>query len=187
MKFAFALLVMVLAASAQAAPDIPPLAALAGVHVGIDTVQALDRQLGPARVTVGGHPRGVHEWRSQQTGWGLHVDGFYYDDRDGRVIDTLSVFRPASDLARLLPQADLPRKKLLFMGVVTLGMSRAEILRLLHAKLPPPERETDKLVWKVEGARRFNSTNHHLFRAWSAKLRFDHDQLSDITLDASQS
>jgi hypothetical protein len=185
MRTAILLLIMVIGIRLQASPGIPPIAALGGIRVGFDTVQTLDRLLGPARVSTGGHPRGIHTWRSQQSGYGLQADGFYYNDQGGRVIDSLSVFIPSSEEAQLLPMADLPRKELLFMGVVSLGMGQKEVMKLLQGKLPKPKRDGATLVWKVDGDFRFNSVNHYRFKNWTAKLQFDRNQLSEINIDAS--
>lgn len=166
-------------------PAIPKMADLAGLRVGYDTRQSLDRRLGPAHVSIGGHPRGVHEWRSRQTGWGLHTDAFYDNGSGGTVIDSLSVFVPQRDLAAVLPRANLPARQMRFMGLVSPGMDEAEVLRLLKGKLPPPQTAGDSLIWVAKGEHRFNSLNHYVFKTWTAKLRFEHGRLSEIEVDAS--
>lgn len=72
-------------------------------------------------------------------------------------------------------------------NLVSLSLSQAEVLRLLRAELPPPDRDSDSLVWKLKGSYRFNMVNHYLFRTWTAKLRFAHDRLCEIDIEAARS
>src|SRR4051794_29170076 len=72
------------AASAIADPktSVPAFADFAGVRVGLDTMQRLEKQLGPGKPVKGGHPLGGREWRTSRPRAIIYADGFNSFDRD---------------------------------------------------------------------------------------------------------
>ena len=186
MRYILCLLFISMVSCAEAGTQVPALAELAGVRDGFDTVEGMEQKFGPGKPMIGGHPHGARSWQSKQTGCYLWADGFYYDDHDRRVIDSLSISSPPKDdrstpLKDRDPQIDLPASSVRFMGSVTLGMSRAEVLRFLRVKLPSPQRKANELVWKALGSYTFS---HYKVSSWTATLHFEQDRLDDISISA---
>jgi hypothetical protein len=169
MKYVIFLLLISIVPRADAGARIPRLAELAGVRAGFDTVEGMEQKFGPGKPMAGGHPHGARSWQSKQTGCYLWADGFYYDNYNRRVIDSISISSPPKD-DRLTPskdrdpQIDLPSSSVRFMGSVTLGMSRAEVLRSLSGKLHSPQRN-----YKISN--------------WTATLHFEQDRLDRICIE----
>jgi hypothetical protein len=113
----------------------------------------------------------------------VFTHGSYCDDRGAPVIDLLSVSFTTIE-GRPRPNADIPRRNLLFMHAVSVGMSRAEVLRRLRDKLPPPEINAESLTWKAKGNYRFNAMKHYQFTKWTAQLLFKQGWLTNIVVRA---
>jgi hypothetical protein len=162
--------------------NVPAFAAIAGIRVGLDTMELLEQKIGNGSVTMGGHSHGGREWQFKQSGWYLYADGFYYDDAGRRVIDTISIELDAPH--KKIPYANLSRKRMLFMGVISPGMKRDEILRLLRGKLAQPKIVDNSLLWMGKGAVSFNTVNHYKVAAWKATLSFEGEILHRIFIEA---
>jgi len=181
---------VLLAAPAQADPatSIPAIARLCGIRVGWDTMTALETRLGPGLAYTGGHPLGARGWRCPALGLLINADGFYYRDRgrdQDRVVDDLSICRLAGYREDLkFPLAHLLPSQALFMGVVSPGMTRAEVRAALGSSLPAPQVEGDQWIWNAPGFTRINVLNHVVVRSWQARLTFQHGKLDDIDLRA---
>jgi hypothetical protein len=185
-----ALLWTAFAAPAVADPktSIPAFADFAGVRVGLDTIQRLEKRLGPGRPTTGGHPHGAREWRISRPRAILYADGFNSFDRAGvsyrgeRQIDSLSIIRRHERSA--LPLANVDADRVKFMGRVGLGTSRRHVLKSLAALLPPPESVGDDLIWKSKGFVRVSTVNNYRTTAWEARLHFQNGTLDEIQISA---
>jgi hypothetical protein len=166
----------------KATENVPPIAAIAGIRLGADTIGLLEQKIGKGHVTMGGHSRGGREWRFNRTGWYLYADGFYYNDAGGRVIDTVSIELDNSE--DWLPNANLSARQLSFMGVVFPGMKRDQVLSLLRNRLPKPEIFDHALIWTGNGDVHFNRTNHYEVKSWKATLSFQRGILHRIFIEA---
>jgi hypothetical protein len=174
---------------ADPAVNVPKIAKLGEIRVGLDTVEALERSAGPGLAFTGGHPEGNCLWQSKQTGWYLRVDGFYYNQQDQRIIDSLSVALPPGDdkpptSNEVYRHANIPRAGMLFMNVVSLGMQESEVLRMLRGKLPPPRKSEDELVWKSKGHAPMGNYKDTAYENWTATLEFDGKILVRIDIEA---
>jgi hypothetical protein len=169
---------------AGASTSIPAFAELCGVQVGYDTIQTMERQIGRGLPTIGGHPRGGRAWQVRGARCSIYADAFHWTDRphsdQGKVLDQLSL--GVNSDAGELPVAHLPRKQTRFMGVVALGMTKSEVLRLLRGKLPPPIDANGELVWEATGFVRVSRLNHDTNTKWRATLRFEGDRLAEIEI-----
>src|SRR5689334_21666373 len=56
--------------------SVPPLATIAGIRVGYDGMDRLERRLGPGAIMIGGHPQGARVWNIRASRWWLYADGF---------------------------------------------------------------------------------------------------------------
>ncbi len=135
---------------------------------------------------IGGHAHGGRLWQSSAAGCDIYADAFYYNDHKGRaygrVLDSLSI-TPSSHNPEI-PAARLPRKQALFMGVVSLGMTKAEVLHALKSKLPPPKARGSGLIWDVTGFVPVNRGNNVATHSWRAELHFEGNKLQEIRIDA---
>ena len=182
------MLLLSVALSADAARSIPPIAKLCGIQVGYDTMERLEAVLGPGLPMLGGHPLGARRWRVPALGISIWADGFYYDE-DGRVADQLWIWRPASPDDLDIPIAHLLPAQARFMGAVTLGMTRRQVLAALCSRLPPPRISRallpflpgDTWTWNSPGFFRINAGN--VCRSWKATLTFWRGKLDEIDID----
>ncbi len=159
---------------------IPKIASIAGIRVGLDTLETLEKRFGPALRVMGGHPRGARVWRSRQTKWFIYADGFGYNDQGERVIDQFTVY--TDDSTAKIPRASVPRQQLMFMNAVALGMTRHQVRYALRHKLPAPTVQGNHLIWKMKGLVRINEARSNDEGAWQADLRFPHEKLDAITV-----
>jgi hypothetical protein len=172
------------ASSLSAKSSVPDLASICGVQVGVDFMGALEKRIGPGQPCLGGHSHSGRCWHAFAADGDIYADGFYYPDhsphevRDDWVIDEFSLTAGPPDY--FAPSAEISRKRASFMGVVSLGMTKTETLRLLKDRLPPPKIDGSALVWAANGFHRINRTNDCVVRAWSAKLTFRDDKLEKI-------
>ncbi len=160
--------------------SIPEFAQICGVRVGRDTMEHLENILGHGLPQIGGHAHGARFWRVPHAGCDVHADGFFYTERSRRVIDEISIY-PLSRDARI-PVASFPRKQARFLGVVSLGMTREQVLRTLKSTLPVPEADDDTLTWKSAGFFRVSRSNGVINREWKAILHFESGVLSEIQI-----
>lgn len=171
--------------SESSAVVIPAIAQLAGVRVGFDSVERLEHLFGPGYAFTGGHPNGAREWRSRQTGWYINADGFDYNKRGERVLDTVSIGITGIIGGKTAPSVFAPRQRLLFLGGITLGMTREQVRSALENRLPPPRVNGDSWVWEAKGFSPPNPNNNgESKRDWCAILTFATGRLAEITVDA---
>ena len=150
-------------------------------------MESLERQIGQGLPQLGGHAHGARLWQSRAGDCDIWADAFHYNDRDGRaygrVLDFLSI-TPCSHDPKI-PVAKLSGKQTLFMGVVSLGMTKAEVLRVLKSKLPPPKAQENALVWEATGFVRVSHLNNVVTKSWRVELRFEREKLQEIRIEAS--
>jgi len=188
------MLLLTAAVRSKATPSIPPIAKLCGIQVGYDTMERLEAILGAGLPQLGGHPLGARLWRAPALGIAVWADGFYYNDKDGRVADHLWIgqWGPASPDDIRIPIAHLLPAQARFLGAVTLGMTRRQVVAALGSRLPPPRISRtqppfapgDDWTWTSPGFFRFNALNHNVVRSWTATLTFRRGKLDVIDIDA---
>jgi hypothetical protein len=165
---------------------VPAIARIAGAWVGRDTVERLEHRLGPGLHYTGQHPHGGRSWVSPSTHLWIDADGFDYNDR-GRILNTIDLSlddgQSADPHVPRIP-ARVRSRSLAFMGMVLPGMSRAQVLRLLRNRLPPPKAEASALTWEMRGWATIHPPRPDMrgteYRVWDAQLRFRKDTLTDI-------
>lgn len=171
---------------------VPGIATICGVGIGYDTMDTLEGQIGHGLPEMGGHPNSGRRWRCNNCD--ISADAFYYYDgqghADGAVIDFLSITSLSHDPAVLerlgentLPIARLAPKQTHFLGIVSLGMTKMQVLRALSSRIAPPEDMGTALVWNAAGYVRVRS--NIVMTSWRAQLRFESDKLQEIRIESS--
>ena len=138
--------------------DIPAIAQILGIRVGKDTMETLEKRLGPGAVCVGGHPSGGRAWFIKGLNVYVYADGFDYSD-DGRLIDNLVIAETKED-ARICPPYGQPmppvpkvnpgKLPLGWLGRVLPGDYKAAVLNATTS-LPSPKLQGHTLYWKAAG------------------------------------
>lgn len=177
------------AVCAEPARDhIPVIAHIAGITVGHDTIESLTRRFGPGTKYTGQHPHGGRVWNVASLGAQVDADGFYYN-RYGRIVDTLSVFSDLHGQPGHRRGRHRSGERMLFMGVISLGMTKAAVLRSLRRKLPPSRTLHDEfwkgtgreeLGWHMSGVAERTPSQPPRFTVWDAKLLFEKNRLVGI-------
>jgi hypothetical protein len=191
-KLILCLILLVLACSRSEARDsVPELAQICGVRIGYDTMDALEHQIGHGLPEMGGHSHSGREWIFHRGDCDISADAFFYYDEQGHangaVVDLVSITPLSHDSStreweNTLPGARLALGQARFMGVVSLGMTKAETLRVLGSRLSPPDVQKSDLVWTFPGFVRVRS--NILMTSWRAELKFDHDKLQEIRIES---
>ena len=161
----------------------PAWAELCGIRVGVDSMETLERKLGPGEPCIGGHARSGRAWRLPEAGCDVYADAFHYNDRGERVLDTLSMTRLQADSTA--PMAALGWRLTLFNRQVRLGMSKEQVSEALGSKWPAPKVDGAAWVWKAVGSVPFNRRNRYATQQWQATLRFEKGRLAEIMLQSS--
>jgi hypothetical protein len=167
---------------------VPPIARLAGVTVGVTTIERLESRFGPGLAYTGGHPQGAREWRIKRTHNYVDADGFDYHDDGGRVVDSMSISMSNGTVdvvSNKIPVTRVTLSRPALAGVIFLGMTEDEILRAIRGKLPAPAgRKTDTWKWEMKGRAYVNTVNHETFTDWTAEVHFDHHHVDWIRVES---
>jgi hypothetical protein len=170
---------------AESKTRIPKFATFAGIRVGLDTIQTLEKKFGRGLPDLGGHPRGGRDWRVPGKNEFIYADGFNSFDKNGityaggRQVDTFWI-RKRDDVSGL-PNARISDRHLKFMGVVGLGMTRQHALAALSDVLPVPEQSGDDLICRAKGYVFLSRINYpHITTDWKAVLHFENEHLTEI-------
>jgi hypothetical protein len=161
---------------------IPKFATIGGIRVGLDTMQYLEKRLGPGSPQLGGHPLGARIWRVPGTNDTIFADGFNSFDSHGisyaggRQIDNFDV-EVIDDISDL-PTARIKVRHLRFMNLVGLGATHHQAMLSLRNVLPPPDESTGDFVWRSSGFVRVSRVNHIVTTGWIATLHFENDRLT---------
>jgi hypothetical protein len=161
--------------------SIPEIAKIGKVQIGYSTQEELARKWGNGKTIIGGHPNSGRVWRIAGTDWRLQTDGFEYSER-GLVVDEISLFSdsgPAGDI----PAARLSKKDFFWLGEISLGMSKTELLTVLKQRSLSNTLTADGFEIHAEGFSPLTSVNTP-FRKWTATLTFSHDILVRLDLSA---
>jgi hypothetical protein len=163
---------------------VPQIARLLGVRVGYNGQGALERTLGKGLRAIGGHPNSRQLWRTRSPNGVIETDGFSMNDEGYYVesLDWTSCDSEHSDPA--IPWArSLPRRSG-WLGVVNLGMTKREVMRLTVGRLPPPAQRGDTWKWKAKGfvVPKFEQLQD-AYQGWTATLEFNHGRLVSIGIE----
>jgi len=156
-------------------------------------MDALEHEIGHGLPEMGGHPHSGREWLFHRGDCDISADAFYYYDEhghaDGAVLDFVSITPLSHDPVvrestgeNALPGARLALEQVRFMGVVSLGMTKTEVLHALGSRLPPPDVQQSDLVWTAPGSVRVRS--NILMTSWRAQLKFEQDKLHEIRIES---
>ena len=159
----------------NAPPHPPTFAQVLKVTLGVTAQRKLERMLGSADVTIGGHSNSGREWYFNN-GLQLRSDGFDLG-KDGYILDTLvfSQWRGQLGDTRAFAQSGVGVWKKL-----RVGMTPAACLAVLPAETRQPTIAPDSLIWqeKVFGAR----GSRHADFYYEATLRFSKGRLESLLL-----
>ena len=176
----------------SAAVSIPPIASLAKIQIGFSSEDDLEKTWGNGLTTVGSHPNSGEEWRVPGTHWLIFIDGFYYSKR-GLVVDTLSISEvpdisadpDAAESWRHAPDARLGKQAFAWMGDITLGMPRDKVMEALKKHSLTFTQADGGIEVQARGFSPVTSERGSDFREWVVKLKFEHDQLSELIMNAT--
>ncbi len=166
---------------------IPAIARIAGIRVGYDTIEEMEQRLGAGMAYTGGHPQGAREWRIWGTHWYVDADAFDYNGR-GTVLDYAIISESPVGLGSpprfpRCPTTRRTRRKLGWLGVVSPGFSRAQVLHAIQGRLPVPKRQGDKWTWTARGFERLTSSQEP-YVTWKATLVFRKGHLTKIVVES---
>ena len=162
--------------------SIPKIARIGKVRIGYSTQEALAKQWGEGKTITGGHPNSGRIWRVKGTRWILSTDGFEYSER-GLVMDNLS-FCENPKLPGDVPFARLSKNDFCWLGEISPGMTKDEVMQILKRKSLPILTTQEGCEIRAQGFYALSSINSPL-RKWRATLRFANGSLSALHLDAS--
>jgi hypothetical protein len=125
------------------------------------------------------------------TRWILSTDGFDYSER-GLVVDSLSFCEnpklrgdvPFTKLPNVVPFARLSKNDFLWLGEISPGMTKDEVMQILKRKSLPILTTQEGCEISAQGFYALSSINTPL-RKWSATLHFSDGSLSALHLNAS--
>lgn len=159
--------------------SIPAIARLLGVRIGINGRDRLERKFGTGSYSVGGHPNGIETWRTRSPKGEIVTEGFCYND-EGEALENVD-WSLESKSDSTIPRIHHLPYNAGWMGVINLGMTKAQVAQLTAKRLPPPKTEfEDEWIWEAKGFYRPSPVNGDVYRKWSATLIFEHDRVASI-------
>jgi hypothetical protein len=168
--------------------SVPIISQILGVRVGVDTVEMIERIIGPGAPCMGGHPHGGRAWYLKTHHVWVYADGFDYNKKGERVIDDIQLGLRKEDMRYDFNQEEpKPRismvasenKSVGWLGSILPGMSRQTVVRLTQG-LPKPKRSANKLIWSLRGT---HETSEGIENAkWNAELTFDKNTVTTVEI-----
>ena len=155
--------------------SIPTIARIAGIRVGLDSIERMQRMHGTFMAITGGHSGGGRVWDLSKFGLELHADGFEYSRR-GRVVDEVWLSSYGGP-HRVLTGRSV--RRIGWLRAVVPGQSMLQVRRLT-ARLPKPRIRGDVWTWRATGFARTTSNATMPFLDWTAKLTFRSGRLDEI-------
>jgi hypothetical protein len=142
-----------------------------------DTMERLERRLGPGRPTIGGHPNGARLWRDRQRGWTIYADGFEYVN-NGLLLEGIRLTEGPGPKARPAINARYG-----ILDGARPGMSRAQVKASLRGQIGFWKGDTFFQMGRAQVNHSTNSESENL-RRWIADFSFTKDRLVGIDLRA---
>ena len=137
--------------------------------------------MGEGLSVTGGHPNSGRVWRVRGTPWVVRTDGFEYSNR-GLVVDTFEICE-GTPAVRDAPCAKLDPEQFAWLGLVTPGLTRSQLLEILkRERLPALQTERGFEVY-ADGFHRQKGLD---FKVWTAAFEFDPDKLRRLTINAAE-
>jgi hypothetical protein len=160
--------------------SIPRIARIGKVQIGYSTQEDLARKWGEGKTVIGGHPNSGRVWRVKGSPWRISTDGFDYSER-GLVVDQLSL-NAYPDQLRDVPYAKLSKKDFVWLGEISLGMSKKKVMQILKRNSLPVTPTKQGCEINLRG---FSPVTSIItpFRNWKATLTFTNDLLISLNLD----
>jgi hypothetical protein len=164
----------------------PRIAEIGGIKIGYSTQEELQRSWGEGLTVVGGHPNSGRRWRVRDTDWIIATDGFLYSNR-GLVIDGLQIVSGETGDPDFLnaPYARLDKKAFGWLGEISCGMTRDEVIGVLQRRGVPFKDHGEVLSVNADGFSEITSEENASFDQWEARLYFKDGKLSCLKLDAA--
>ena len=173
------------AADGQTPPprtSIPEISRIGKVQIGYSSQEDLDRVWGEGKMIIGGHATSGRVWRIKNSTWLVNTDGFDYSPR-GLVVDGFSL-SASTDSPSDVPYTKLPKKDFAWLGGISLGMSKNEVMQILHRKSLAVIPTKDGCQIKARGFSPITSTVTPI-RNWKATLTFAKGVLIKLQLGAT--
>src|SRR5690606_19430686 len=117
------------------------------------------------------------------TPWVLRTDGFDYSHQ-GFVVDGLEIYENPGGMNDV-PFAKLSKNDFIWLGGISMGISKAEAMRILQREAPSFAMTKDGFETSAEGFHALESSIPPL-KTWTASLGFTNGLLNRFTLSASQ-
>jgi hypothetical protein len=147
-------------------------------------MERLKRRMGKGYVYPESHSHTSCEWKKRGTRWYLDADAGSMNNHQEKVIDRVMVLPYSYIEAYDVPALRRHIAKKIFMGVVSLGMTKRQILAALRGKLPPPTVNQDHWTWKAKGLVQVNGNQADDEHEWTADMEFDEGRLQEISVTA---
>jgi hypothetical protein len=164
--------------------SIPPIAEIGGVQIGYATQEDLARAWGEGLTVTGGHPNSGRLWRVRDTDWIVATDGFTYSDR-GLVIDALQLEpQRATPLSINAPIAKLDQKGFAWLGEISQGMTRLEVIASLNRHTLKFKEDGAALIVDADGFSEITSEANANIRHWRVTLFFEEGKMSGLRINA---
>ncbi len=152
--------------------SVPRIAGIGGVSVGYSTQDEFERAWGEGLTVVGGHPNSGRRWRVRGTDWLIATDGFEYSDR-GLVVDALNLDSQKTDPNFPdAPYAKLDKKAFAWLGEISCGMTRVEVIAALNRQGVGFKEDGEDLYMEADGFSEITSQANASFEHWGARLVF---------------
>ena len=142
----------------------------------------MERAFGDGKFSVGGHSNSVEEWYVGKPNSTIATDGFSYTQFEGQLIEGL--------IWSVDPKSHKRGRRKLgkgkgWLGKITLGMSRAEALKIASQILGKPKVEDGVYEWSQTGwSYPYDLNSQNPFDRWDAYLSFEASKVSEIEVDA---
>jgi hypothetical protein len=152
--------------------SVPKIAQFLSVRVGFNGQKALENSLGQGRVAIGGHPNSRQMWRTERPSGLIETDGFWANNQ-GYIIEVLYWGEPLLRREAAIKIPLVKRRSLGgWLGVVYLGMTKEQVSRLIHGKLPKPVQGQGGQVWEWKQTGFLRVNRQDAIRVWRARLVF---------------
>lgn len=162
-------------------PDVPVIGKMAGITVGLTSIQDFEKRHGKGLAIVGGHPRGARLWYDAKLGIEIFADGFYFSDR-GEVVDSLRVWwiEPSAE-DRRIPRIHIAKDEYGLLARVTKGMSKAQCQAAIGTSQPLDDVH---MLGLVKYPDKLGNKDDDRFQEWTADLLFGDHGLEQISVGA---
>jgi hypothetical protein len=158
---------------------IPQFARVLDLQIGADSIGKLQRRIGKGCIAIGYHPNSRRVWRSKETGWNIHTDGFYYAEDDTPIVDSIRISHTKYYDGEV-PSLSTPRSWMGWWKEMPLGIEKSQALRILRKKRLQPKVVNDTLTWSAKGKALLSPDI--VYHQWAATLIFRNNRLVGLSV-----